>query len=110
MIEKITKTFDILSKPLSIRILKLLNNFGEICICEFGSALEKSSYEISKQLKKMKEAGLVLSKRKGKYNYYSLSKIENEGIAKIVDLVLLLEDETFEKDKSRFRRESCSIK
>lgn len=108
--KKICNLLEVLSKPLSLRILKLLSNFGEICICEFGSALLKPSYEISKQLKKMREVGLVVSTRKGKFNYYKIKDSENDINEKILKEVLFIEDEIFEEDKKRFKRESCSLK
>ncbi len=108
--KQISRVFKVLSNELSIRIIRLLLAFDEICVCEFGTALKKPSYEISKLLKRLREAGLVSAKRKGKYNFYRLSATNNPFVTNIINIIKILEDKVFEQDKKRFARKTCSLK
>lgn len=108
--KQISRVFKVLSNELSIRIIKLLLAFEEICVCEFSTALKKPSYEISKLLKRLREAGLVTAKRKGKYNFYRLSVTSSHFVANIVNSISNLEEKVFEQDKKRFARKTCSLK
>ncbi len=107
---KISQVFKVLSNELSIRVVKLLFAYEEICVCEFGAALEKPSYEISKLLKHLREVGLVSAKRKGKYNFYKLANTDNSFVSNIINGVSDLKDKVFEQDRKRFSRKTCSLK
>ncbi len=45
---------------------------GEMCVCDLCNVLSMSKSSISHQLAKMKESGIVKSRREGKEVYYSL--------------------------------------
>jgi DNA-binding transcriptional ArsR family regulator len=105
------EVFNVLSSELSIRILRLIVGRGEpVCVCEFATALEKPSYEISKSLKQLRKISFLCSKRHGKYNYYSVPKINDTVKAEVFDVVAKLKDEIFKEDLNRFVKEVCSVK
>jgi len=108
--KEISQVFKVLSNELSIRVVKLLFVYEEICVCEFGTALEKPSYEISKLLKHLREVGLVSATRKGKYNFYKLANTDNSFVSNIINGISDLKDKVFEQDRKRFSRKTCSLK
>ncbi len=105
------EVFNTLSSELSIRILKLVVGRGEpVCVCEFSTALERPSYEISKSLKQLRRIGFLCSEKRGKYNYYSVPNINDAIKAEIFDVVVKMKDEIFKEDLNRFVKEACSVK
>ncbi len=71
--EKKAEIFKALSNPVRLEIVDLLIN-GEKCVCEIVSELKK--YEqphISKNLSKLKNAGIIKDRQKGLNIYYSIS-------------------------------------
>lgn len=52
-------------------IVRLLG-FREMCVCELTGALGVSQPNLSHHIRKLEQAGLVKSERRGKWVYYSL--------------------------------------
>jgi ArsR family transcriptional regulator, arsenate/arsenite/antimonite-responsive transcriptional repressor len=55
-----------------LRMLVLLHCEGELCVCELTHALGEIQPKISRHLAYLREAGLVLDRRQGKWIYYKL--------------------------------------
>lgn len=66
-----TSAFEALSDERRLGIVRLLAS-GEKCVCEVSSALEMSDALASHHLKSLREAGLVLTRRKGRWLYCRL--------------------------------------
>ena len=47
---------------------------GERCVCDLMGALDAAQSRLSFHLKVLKDAGLVLDRRDGRWVYYSLNK------------------------------------
>ncbi len=60
------------SEPTRIRILHLLRS-GELCVCDLITALDVTQSTLSTHLKVIRDAGLVTTRRSGKWIHYSLS-------------------------------------
>ena len=54
-----------------MRILALLAG-GERCVCEIQEQLDATQSRLSFHLRKLKDAGLVIDRRAGRWAYYSL--------------------------------------
>jgi len=54
------------------RILKMLEG-GELCVCQITSALDLAPATVSKHLSVLRLAGLVLSRKRGRWAYYRLA-------------------------------------
>jgi len=54
-----------------LKILKLLG-FREMCVCELTAALDINQPNMSYHIKKLENAGLVRSEKRGKWVYYSI--------------------------------------
>ena len=69
---KLADLFKIFSDSTRIRILDILIK-GELCVQDIADALEMTQSAISHQLRVLKQAHLVKSRREGKTIYYSLA-------------------------------------
>ena len=73
-INSIGKVLALTGNETRLKILFLLNEEGELCPCDFSDILEMSVPAISQHIRKMKDAGLITSRRDGQTLYYSLVK------------------------------------
>ena len=71
--EKTASLFSALGNPFRVRILLEIGE-GEACVCHLESALKKRQAYISQHLMALREAGLLETRRDGKYIYYRLSR------------------------------------
>jgi len=78
------KIFQALSDETRLRIYLLLS-LGELCVCELIAILQMEQSRISHCLRILKEAGLILDRRVGKWKIYSLNKKKgNNAILKAI--------------------------
>jgi ArsR family transcriptional regulator len=64
-----------LSNPLRLRLLWALRD-GECCVCELQTAVEAPQSTVATQLKCLTDAGLVTTRKEGKWSYYSVADPE----------------------------------
>ncbi|MGB5438528.1 MAG: metalloregulator ArsR/SmtB family transcription factor [Gammaproteobacteria bacterium] len=64
--------FQMLADTTRLRMLMLLQRQGELCVCELTHALTLSQPKVSRHLGQMREAGLVQTRREGRWMYYRL--------------------------------------
>jgi ArsR family transcriptional regulator len=67
------KIMKALADPNRVKIVKLLQQ-KEMCVCELQGALRISQPAVSKHLKVLEEAGLVVFRKEGLWVNYSLSE------------------------------------
>lgn len=60
-----------ISDPIRLRILYALQE-GELCVCELADALELRQSTLSTHLQIIRQAGLVQTRREGRWVYYAL--------------------------------------
>jgi len=60
-----------LADPTRVRVLAALRG-GELCVCELSDALGITQSTLSTHLQVIREAGLVQTRREGKWVYYAL--------------------------------------
>lgn len=63
--------FKVMCDSTRMRIMAALDS-GEMCVCDLSALLDMTKSAISHQLKSLKDAQLVKSRREGKNVYYSL--------------------------------------
>jgi len=97
--------FKALSDETRLRILNLLRE-KELCVCELMDVLEMPQPRISHQLRILKEAGLVVDRREGKWIIYALEERGKEDPASSV--LRILHDSTkegvWERDRTRLQQ------
>jgi DNA-binding transcriptional ArsR family regulator len=69
--KKYLKIFSALSDKTRLRLYMILSE-GELCVCELTCALDMEQSRISHSLKVLKEAGLINSRKIGKWMFYSI--------------------------------------
>ena len=57
--------------PVRLRALKLLEA-GELCVCQMTAVLGLSQPAVSRHLRVLRQAGLVVERKDGRYTYYRL--------------------------------------
>lgn len=65
--------FQSLADPTRLRLLNLLAQTDEICVCEMVDALQIPQYNISRHLHVLAGAGWLEDRRLGKWIYYRIS-------------------------------------
>jgi ArsR family transcriptional regulator len=104
---QVVKSFKALSDKTKIRILKILQEKDELCVCEIMQALDISQSRASRNLGILKEAGFVKDRREGTWIYYSL---DTEEITPYSPAILnlmkeWLEDEgIIQEDRERLKK------
>lgn len=71
--ENIAKLYAALSDPIRLRILALVAQEKELCVCELVDALQLSQPKISRHCKALNEAGILRSRRQAQWVVYSLA-------------------------------------
>ena len=66
--------FKSLSEPVRLRILYLLLEHDELCVCDIVNSLELSQSVVSRHLAYLRNSGLVNTRREGVWIYYQLIK------------------------------------
>jgi len=65
------RLFHALSDETRLAVLEMLGD-GERCVCDLQDALEAAQSRLSFHLKVLKEAGLVVDRKEGRWSYYAL--------------------------------------
>jgi ArsR family transcriptional regulator len=89
-----------LADPTRIRILAALRQ-GELCVCELYDALELNQSTLSGHLQIIRQAGLVSTRRQGKWIYYRLEP----NLVPMVDMLFAQYEAGLNADK-RLRRDA----
>lgn len=71
-IEAYSQFFKALSEPVRLRILFLLLNRTDLCVCDLVSVLDAGQSLISRHLAYLKNAGWVTSYRQGTWMHYQI--------------------------------------
>jgi len=57
-----------------LRILRFINENGEVCVCDIENSFDMIQSRISRHLKILKEGGFLKVARRGRWAYYSIRK------------------------------------
>ncbi|MGB7622209.1 MAG: metalloregulator ArsR/SmtB family transcription factor [Terriglobia bacterium] len=98
------KTFKALSDETRLRILHLLLEAGEICVCDMETVLGCPQARISRHLAILRNAGFIDDRREALWVLYSLAKPlrapQNAALKAVKEVVSL---DAFAQDKKRLR-------
>ena len=91
--------------------LRLLNLMAgqEICVCYFVEITGESQPKISRHLAYLRRAGVVASRREGKWMHYRITEPEDVSGKRVLREVLmwLQEDKAMQADHARLTRVCC---
>ena len=65
--------FKCLADETRLRSLLLIQQESELCVCELMEALDESQPKVSRHLAQLRQCGLLLDRRDGKWVYYRLN-------------------------------------
>lgn len=68
-----TNFFKCLADETRLRSLLLIQQESELCVCELMEALDESQPKVSRHLAQLRQCGLLLDRRDGKWVYYRLN-------------------------------------
>ena len=66
--------FKAIGDPTRIRIIKMLADNGDMCVCKIMEDLDMTQPAVSHHLSALKNAGLVQTRKQGQWVHYSLLK------------------------------------
>lgn len=98
--------FKALGTPTRVQIVWLLKKAERpLCVCEIMEALQQSHYNVSRNLKELKNVRLVNEKKEGRRVFYSLEKKNKEPFVKtLFKLIDALPKELFKKEEEYLKR------
>jgi ArsR family transcriptional regulator, arsenate/arsenite/antimonite-responsive transcriptional repressor len=98
--------FKALSDETRLRIMKLLEG-GELCICKIMEITEMKQSRVSRHMGILKNAGLVVDRREGKWVHYSLNSRPAHGCCEQVIAVLercVKDHDVIVEDRAKLRK------
>ncbi|MDC0611231.1 metalloregulator ArsR/SmtB family transcription factor [Vibrio sp.] len=100
------KLFKLLADETRVRCLLLITREQQLCVCELTDALEESQPKISRHLALLRQSGLLVDERKGKWIYYSLAKDLPKWTLHLIDGLVHSQclAKEYEKDKQRLEQ------
>lgn len=81
--------FKALANKDRLRVLEALRE-SECCGCELQIVLDAPQSTVATHLRKLKEAGLVKSRKKGKWSYY---RIADTAVLELLDLARAIQED-----------------
>jgi len=94
--------FKALGDPVRLRLFQLLANRDELCVCHLTDALNLPQSTVSRHLGILRHAGLVATRRGGKWIHYRLTDSVAGKLAALISEFSV--DKTFQKDRERLRQ------
>jgi len=70
--ESLAALFKTLSEPVRLRIVYLLLEMGELCVCDLVETLALSQSVVSRHLAYLRNNGLAATRREGPWVYYQV--------------------------------------
>lgn len=87
--------FQALSDSTRLRILVLIQSFGELCVCELAQATDIQQPKISRHLASLRESQIVKDRRQGVWIFYSI----NNDLSNWMQIILYIVAKSLENQK-----------
>ncbi|SUI42132.1 HTH-type transcriptional repressor AseR [Serratia liquefaciens] len=100
--------FKNLSDETRLKIVLLLRESGELCVCELSGTLEELQPKISRHLSMLRESGLLIDRRDGKWIHYRLSPHMPAWAAAIIEQAYLSQKDEISSLARRVARNSVT--
>lgn len=82
---QINQFFQLLSDETRLRSLLLMQQVGELCVCELVYALGIIQPKVSRHLAALRDAGVVIDRRQGQWVYYRLHPELPDWASQVID-------------------------
>ncbi|MBR9975605.1 MAG: metalloregulator ArsR/SmtB family transcription factor [Bacteroidetes bacterium] len=102
--------FKALSDGARLRIVALLSDAGELCVCDIEKVLGFSQPKVSRHLSYLKRAGLVRSRRHGVWMYYALVAQEDHKRRQLLEVLLSMtaSEQSVQQDRRQLQEVLCT--
>ncbi len=70
--KEITRLLSVVADPVRLRLLRLIHR-QELCVCELMDAVQLPQYKVSRHLRELRQVGLVIAMRNGRWMHYRIS-------------------------------------
>jgi ArsR family transcriptional regulator len=106
---KLERFFQALGDATRLRLLNLMGD-QELCVCYFVQILAQPQPKISRHLAYLRRAGMVESRRDGKWMHYRIIPPTDAGAAKLLSQTLawLKQDRAMQADRARLGKACCT--
>lgn len=94
---KASAIFHALSDPTRLELIDRLSG-REHCVCELTDALRTGQSRLSFHLKVLKEAGLIVDRREGRWMYYALNE---DALQEVEELIQMLKKGASSRNTSK---------
>lgn len=91
-VSQIAKVLDLAGNEVRLKILYVLKKESKMCPCDLSDILTMTVPAISQHLRKLKDAGLVVSNKVGQTIFYSIKEKNDLILDPILKLVELKKD------------------
>ena len=99
--------FKLLADETRSSVVLLLRESGELCVCDICAATDESQPKISRHIALLRESGLVIDRRAGKWVHYRLSPNMPAWASAVIDAAWNCERDTIRSKLSRASASSC---
>ncbi|MBN1611897.1 MAG: metalloregulator ArsR/SmtB family transcription factor [Polyangiaceae bacterium] len=79
--------FRVLADEARLKMLWLLFNHRELCVCDIMAALEITQSKASRHLSTLRHADLVTDRKEGLWSYYALRPVEDAMVREHLELL-----------------------
>jgi ArsR family transcriptional regulator len=73
-LQRIAEHYSLLAGETRLKIITLLTDSGELCVCDLASVLEMTPAAVSQHLSRLRSGRLVQSRRDGMTIYYRMTE------------------------------------
>lgn len=98
MIQRLSQVLSLAGSETKLQILYLLEEEGELCVCDISDVLQMTMPAVSQQLRKLRDANIIQSKKVGQTVFYALKE---EHLEVIRPLFQYISDKTSAKTKDK---------
>jgi ArsR family transcriptional regulator len=103
MIRDTARIFKALGDETRLRIMAMLMDSEELCVCDIMAALQLPQSTVSRHLSSLRNAGLVNDRRQGVWMYYRVNREGRYAELKSLLAGMLSDLDTVEEDRQRLR-------
>ncbi len=84
---KEAKIFSLLGSEVRLKIVYLLLKHEKLCVCDISDMINMKQSPVSQHLRKLKDAGLFISKREGLQINYYISSLYKDELRKLFNFI-----------------------
>ncbi|EIY8638451.1 transcriptional regulator [Escherichia coli] len=100
--------FKNLSDETRLGIVLLLREMGELCVCDLCMTLDQSQPKISRHLAMLRESGILLDRKQGKWVHYRLSPHIPSWAAQIIEQAWLSQQDDVQAIARKLASVNCT--